>query len=175
MRIGSANIKMFLIVFSMGIVVALLFYTQSIVTKLQQRELAIANLVAKAYQEIGTGQDEDNAATVSRLFSFITDEIAWSKDLSNFPIIIADPDHSYYVQKNVPRVMRDSTLTPDEIQVILAEEAKRIGESTPPIVLRYNDTTITQFIYYDESQLVKELRILPYVEILVASLFILVG
>jgi signal transduction histidine kinase len=167
MKIGSANIKIILVVISMGIVVGLLLYTQSIVTKLQERERAIANLSAKAFEYVGSEQSSTGD------ISFIFDEIIQS--IVDFPIISTDPDHGQFTYRNISYLDEDSSMSYDEEQSYLREEAERMKESNPPMTLKYNDTTIIQYVYYDESDLVKELRYLPYIEILVASLFILIG
>ncbi|MAT39073.1 MAG: two-component sensor histidine kinase [Ectothiorhodospiraceae bacterium] len=166
-KLGSANIKLLLLALSMAIVIALLLYTQSIVTQLQEREYTIANLSAKAYEYLGKDPTSEYDIT------FIFEEII-QKDIADFPIIIADPQQENYKSKNID--------IPDEIQedfdreqVFLRQEAEEMAKETPPIVLKSDDTTVVQYVYYAESDLVKALRVLPYIEIFVATLFILTG
>ncbi len=168
MKFGSAKLKLLLIVISMGIVVGLLLYTQHIVDKLQKRERAIVNLVANAFRSMD-GNDSEGDIT------FVFSEIIQAKEINNFPIIISDPNHEIYSSKNVPYIENNKSLTFEQQQTFLKKEAERMRSVNEPIILRYGDSTITQYVYYDESELVQDLRILPYIEIFVASLFILVG
>ncbi len=44
-----------------------------------------------------------------------------------------------------------------------------------PIELNFAGTRIKQYVHYDESALIKELRLFPYVQLVVVALFILIG
>lgn len=59
----------------------------------------------------------------------------------------------------------------------LREEARRMATVYEPIPIELGSgpEKIMQYIYYDESQLVKELRLFPYVQLLFVGLFVLVG
>mgnify|MGYP003383191795 CR=1 FL=1 len=159
----SANIKIVLVVLAMGIVVALLIHTQSIVRKLQEREHRYADLYVKALEYIGS-ESASNAD-----LTLITDEIINKID---FPIIIADPEHRPSGSKNIEI---DSTLGPEGVTRFLEGKRDAMASTNPPLALLYQDTIVTQYVYYDESDTVKQLRALPYIEIAVAALFIFIG
>ena len=50
-----------------------------------------------------------------------------------------------------------------------------MDHSHPPIKVAYQDTIILSYLHYGESTLVVQLRWLPYIELAVAALFILIG
>lgn len=160
----SSQFKLLLVILAIGIVIALLFYTQSIVRQLQAKEHRYADLYVKALEYIGSEKASENPD-----LTLITEEIIYKID---FPIIIADPDSNPSISKNIPI---DSTLTGERLQQYLVEERDRMAARNPPLALMYGDSTVTQYVYYDESVTVKQLRLLPYVEIAVAGLFILLG
>jgi signal transduction histidine kinase len=160
----SSKFKIVLLILAIGIVIGVLFYTQSIVHKLQAKEHRYADLYVKALQYIGSEKASENPD-----LTLITEEIIYKID---FPIILADPDHNPSTSKNVPI---DSTLKGEALRRFLIEERDRMAAHNPPLALVYQDSIVTQYIYYDESEIVKQLRVLPYIEIVLAGLFILVG
>jgi signal transduction histidine kinase len=160
----SANFKIVLVVLALGIVLGLLFYTQNIVRQLQTKEHRYSNLYVKALEYIGSEKASENPD-----LTLITEEIIYKID---FPIILADPEGIPTSSKNIDI---DSTLKGEALQRFLLEERDRMREHNPPLALMSQDSIVTQYVYYDESELVKHLRVLPYIEIVVASLFILIG
>ena len=159
----SGNIKIALVVLALGIVVALLLHTQSIVRRLQEREHRYADLYVKALEYIGS----ENASNAD--LTLITEEIINKID---FPIIIASPDFLPSGSKNIDI---DSTFNAAETTRFLGEKRDEMAARNPPLALLYQDTIVTQYVYYDESDTVKQLRALPYIEIAVATLFIFIG
>lgn len=158
-----ANFKIVLVVMALGIVIGVLFYTQTIVEKLQERERQSADRYTKAFEYIV----KDASLTGDYTFAFsIIENI-------DFPILMTDPDLVPVSSQNLS--IDSSALSPEEI----IREHERLRDEfagvNPPIVVTYNDTMVLNYVYYDESDLVKQLRALPYIEILVASMFILIG
>jgi signal transduction histidine kinase len=160
----SSKFKLLLVILAIGIVIGLLFYTQSIVRQLQAKEHRYADLYVKALEYIGSEKASENPD-----LTLITEEIIYKID---FPIIIADPDSNPSISKNIPI---DSTLSKERRTRFLLEQRDRMAAKNPPLVLTYQDSIVTNYVYYDESETVKQLRLLPYVEIAVAGLFILLG
>ena len=161
-----ANFKIVLVVLALGIVLAVLFYTQTIVEKLQEREHLSAQRYTRALEWIAS----DGSSTGDFTFAFeMVEDI-------DFPILMTDADGIPLSSQNIE--MDSSSMTPEQITAEHVRLRDKFTESNPPIVIRHiadNDTTVLNYVYYDESDLVKELRALPYIEILVASMFILIG
>ncbi len=160
----SGNFKIALVLLAFGIVVATLLYTQSIVDKLQERERASADLYTRAIKYIVSDASQSGDYTFA--FNMI--------ESIDFPIMQTDEFHN-----PIPGSQRnleiDSTLSEEELIAFLVEERDRMAEINPPIVVTHKDSVVLNYVYYDESKLVKELRVLPYIEILVAAMFILIG
>jgi signal transduction histidine kinase len=159
----SSDIKLVLFFFALAIVVGIMIYTQSIVEKLKVREHRMADLVAKAYQTIGKPTSSDGD------YTFIFDEVINQIDL---PIILTDAEMNPIGSRNV---MLDSTLTDAQRQEALCRERDRIATFNPPIAIYTDSVTISQYVFYDQSPMIGELRFLPVVEILLAGLFVLFG
>lgn len=78
------------------------------------------------------------------------------------------------IWRNVP--VPDSGLTQrDTLELI--RRARAMDEVYPPIPIEldYGAQQLRQYVHYDESVLIRELRIYPYIQLLFVSLFILVG
>ena len=158
----SANFKIVLVFLAILIVVAVLLYTQTIVRKLQEREFENASFYTEAIEYIVNDESPNGDYTFPMK---IVNNI-------DFPILMTDSNHVPQSGKNLPV---DSTLSPDALMAAHLSIRDRMREVNPPIVVTYQDSVVLNFVYYDESDLVKDLRRLPYIEILLAGMFILVG
>ncbi|PLX30934.1 MAG: sensor histidine kinase [Ignavibacteria bacterium] len=166
-RTVPSNFKIALVILAVAIVIATLFYTQSIVEKLQEREHTSADLYTQALEFIISGNGDSRDITFA--FSIVEGKIGQL----DFPILMTDDSLMPISQKNIE--CDSASMTPEEIQAFFIAERERMAEFRPPIVVQPGDSVILNYVFYDESDLVKELRRLPYIEILVATMFILIG
>ncbi len=157
----SANFKIILVLLALALVVGVLLYTQSIVKKLQAREDRSASMYMRAIQYLGSEQSSTGDIT------FVTDYIR----SIDFPILYTDAKQVPIGSLN----MVDPNMPPAKQTEFLIHERDRLKDLHPPLIIKYQDSIIIHYFYYDESRLVKELRILPYIEILLGGLFMLVG
>lgn len=146
----------------MVIVISVLFYTQSIVEKLQEREHTSADLYTRAFEYVA------NDASQSGDYTFAFDMMT----AIDFPLLLTDADKMPLSSRNIDT---NFTLTPEELTQFFIDERDRMAKINPPIVVKHRDSLILNYVYYDESKLVYDLRMLPYIEILVAGMFILIG
>jgi len=161
----SANIKLVLVIIGGIIVVSLLLYSQSLVRKLQDREREIANLYAKAIEYIANA-DTDSALDLTFLFTEIIQTI-------DFPIVLSYPDNTPKLDSH--RNLEVNTSLPKDEQVtFLKGIITKMDEINNPIYIMYQDTVI-EIIHYDESDLLKKLKWLPFYEILISTIFICIG
>jgi nitrogen-specific signal transduction histidine kinase len=158
-----ANFKIVLVVMALGIVLSVLFYTQTIVEKLQEREHLSANRYTKAIEWIA--KDASQSGDYTFAFDMVED--------IDFPILMTDADNLPISAQNLD--IDSASLSPAQLKAVHLKLRDEFAQVNPPIVVTYNDTMVLHYLYYDESDLVKQLRALPYVEILVASMFILIG
>lgn len=163
-KFGSLNIKIALVLTGVFIGLLILFYSQLMVNKIQKRETQIAQLYAKSLEYIA--QDESASGEYSFIFDQIISQI-------NFPIVATDKDYTkvdFY--KNVDI---DTTLPQKVLNDILLREANSLREINTPIKVAYNDSIIFNYVNYGQSSLITELKFLPYFEIIVGGIFIILG
>lgn len=165
---ASVNFKLLLVFIALVIAGGTLYYTQSLVTKLQEKERQIVELYAKGIEYIANTTNPDVDIT------FLFDNIIKPID---FPMIITGGDDDLLVRDkaDVRNVKYDTTLTDSELKIYFAELIKEMDVVHPPIVVAYEDTVILQKIHYGDSELIRQLQFYPYLQILIAALFIILG
>jgi len=174
----SVNIKLGLLVVAILIVGGTLWYTQGVVNQLLAREREIADLYAKSLEYIATSPNEQSD------YSFIFDEVLRSID---FPMILTDGENNPIqpLYSSIRNISLDSSLSPANQERYVRENVVKLDGQNPPIkvVLQpaADDTkargkpVVLQVVHYGESELITRLRWLPYVEIIIAAMFVLVG
>jgi len=164
----TSELKIILLILAFIIVAGTLWYTHTIVRELEANQKRIADLYAKSFEYIGSGK------TQSGDYSFVLDEIIRNID---FPIIQTDaynePVLPYSI--SVRNVKLDSTQTDEEQRLHLKSLIADMDERNPRIKVESGDTLILNYIHYGESKLITRLRILPYIELAVVTLFIFIG
>lgn len=171
----SANIKLILLIIAVVLVVGTLVYTRSIVQQLLQRERDVASLHARSLEFIANRPADKGNEQVD--YSFIFNEVIRSID---FPMVLSDahdePISPYRL--NTRNIEIDSTLSVDQQEEFVRRVLQTLDQRNPPInvILKVTETdSIVQHLHYGESQLITKLRWLPYIEIGVAGMFILIG
>lgn len=181
----SANIKLALVMFAFAIVAGTLYYTNLLVERMQNAERRTAQFYATMLR---TGA---NAEVPSQELTALTYDLTNTID---FPMIYTDkdsvpsgrtyPDGSVSYKEWVKNVDFDETAHPDEQQRQLKSTMRDMADNYPPLVVYQiskndstlkNDSAVIAYIFYGDSKLVKQLRILPFIEIVIISMFILVG
>jgi len=164
--------------FAFLIVAGTLWYTHSIVQRLEVKQKQVADLYARSLEYLA------NAPTMGGDYSFVFDEIIRAID---FPIILTDGQHNPIFLTNdegagIPSLRNayknlelDTTLSYEEQFALLKQHIEEMDSHNPPIRVAYQDTIILNYLHYGESPLVTQLRWLPYVEISIVGLFILIG
>ena len=163
----STNIKLVLFLGAVLIVLATLLYTRSIVQQLLDRERGAADLYAQSFEFIANNTSEQAD------YTFIFDEIIRTID---FPMILSDADNTplrpFY--SSVRNIALDSSGTTEAQETTLRSMIASLDGQNPPIRITVQGSVI-QYLHYGESRLITTLRWLPYVEIAVAGMFILLG
>lgn len=167
----SANLKSALIAGAILLVGALLLYTQSIVERLQAREREVADLYARSLEYIATGETGEGD------FSFIFDEIIKAID---FPIILSDSDrepiqpYSQYIKNIRLNSEADDEKQRDYLKKLIYDMDQR----REPIRVTYEENgelIVLNHLHYGESEIIRQLRWLPIVEVALAGLFIIIA
>ncbi len=161
---SSGRIKILLLGLAFVIVAGILFYTYDIVGRLHDREQQVAGMYARSLEYIA------NAKAGEGDYSFVFNEVVNAID---FPMIETDPASA--VIKNVRNVPVDSTWDNSRRERYLRGLIQEMDEIHSPIIVAYQDTIILSRIHYGESPLIYQLRLLPFVELAVVAIFILIG
>ncbi len=158
----SSNIKRLLLVLAIVLIFSLLRYSQNIVNKLREDLTNMMRFYATVYAQAATEENNQD-------FSFIFDQIIRK---SSIPMIIsADTTKTPTAWRNVG--IKEIELT-DDTRIILEKMMKRMDSANAPIPLIYNDYNLG-YIHYGDTNLIRQLVMLPYVEISVVFLFIFFG
>lgn len=160
--LNTVNIKRFLILLALAIVLGVLYYTNVIVKNLELRERQIANLYAKSIEYIATSPGTSE-------FTFIFDQIILAID---FPVVVTDRDRNPLFYRNLEI---DTTWSQKQRERFLRKEIESMEKTFEPIKIVYGDTLILNYIFYGNSKLVEQLRILPYVIFIAAGIFVMIG
>jgi signal transduction histidine kinase len=168
----SANIKLVLLITAVIIVVATLFYTRGLVNELLAREHEVADIYARSIEFVANRPPEKLGEQSD--YSFIFDEMIRTID---FPVVLSDrfnaPLEPYATSaKNVPY---DSTLSAEQQREYFSRLIADLDKVNPPIRVSLQDSVVINYVHYGNSPLIVRLRWLPYIEIAVAGMFIILG
>jgi signal transduction histidine kinase len=166
----SGRLKIFLLILAFIIIGATLWYTHNLVHALSQKEKEIADLYAKSLEYLA------NSEAGNGDYSFLFSEII-STNAIDFPVIMTNRDNepTYPYSANIKNIILDSTLSRESQREHLKDLMTEMDYARPPIKVAYQDTIVLSYLHYGESALVVQLRQLPYIELAVAALFILIG
>lgn len=164
---SSSNVKVFLLALAFVIVGGTLWYTHEIVLELQAKQKEIADLYAKSFEYLGGGKTPDGD------YSFVLDNIIRNID---FPIISTDANNEPTApySKNIRNVELDTTLSLEQQRLFLKQLLVEMDGFNAPIKVQYG-STILNYVHFGESKLITRLRLLPYIELSMVALFILIA
>lgn len=164
-KFKSFNIKIALFLIGVIIAILILLFTQSIVKDIQLREKQIVNLYAKSLEYLANDRNETGE------YDFIFNEIILQID---FPVIATDKENKNILfVKNVEYDSTKKLTKSDTLRFF--ELVKEMDEKNPPILVTLQDTIVLNVIHYGESKLVRDLKVLPYIELIIAVLFVSLG
>ena len=158
---NSVNIKLGLFFVGLILIIGLLAYSNSIVSRLKNDNREIVKLYSEI---IAKTVNEDSDTNLSFVFDEIIKKV-------QFPIIYSDPESKPIYVRNL-----SERLTSEELQKFLAS----MDQQNDPIPIVYmdrdsNESIILGYLHYGDSDLIRKLQWLPYLEIGVVALFIFIG
>ena len=165
---ASVNIKIILLIIAVLIAIGTLYYTNNLVSKLQEKERQIVELYAKGIEYVANTTNPDVDIT------FLFDNIIKPID---FPLILSDADGNvnFYNKTDIRNIEIDSTITEEKFKIFIAEMIREMDAAHPPIEVTYEDSIILTKIHYGDSEHIKQLRYYPYIQLLIAAMFIVLG
>ena len=165
--ISKWQIKVVLTALGLGIMGLVLSYTKLIVDDLVENELRTvdlyAGLLARSAQE---ANDQELLFYLDRAYSSI-----------HFPVVITDADEQpiYPYQQFLLNVSIDTTASVDVQRQQLLQLIAEMKQEYEPYEIVDPDGAVIQKIFYTNSAIVRRLRFMPFVEILVVTVFIFIG
>lgn len=166
-----SRFKIGLILSGFIIVAGILWYTHTIVQLLQDREKQIADLYAKSLAYLAASR------SVEGDYSFVFDEVIRKSYFIDFPIVLTDADNEPIIptENAFKNLVLPQDLSDEQQRAELRRIVAELDRQNPPIRVTYQDTVVLNLVHYGESPLVTQLRWLPYVEISIIAVFILIG
>lgn len=162
------QIKIVFVFCGFAILVAVVWYTQSLLDELTIREQQTIKLYADIYRR--SLEPNADLEEIAFLFDKISPTIS-------FPIIITDhndiPNKPFNV--NTKNVFIDKTKSEEEQEKYLINLVREMSKEYPPIIVQENSGKILQKFYYTNSSLISRLKYFPMVEIIIVTVFILIG
>jgi nitrogen-specific signal transduction histidine kinase len=162
------QIKIVFVLCGFAILVAVVWYTQSLLDELTVREQQTIKLYADIYRR--SLEPNADLEEIAFLFDKISPTIS-------FPIIITDhndiPNKPFNV--NTKNVFIDTTKSLEQQEKYLINLVREMSKEYPPIIVQENSGKILQKFYYTNSSLISRLKYFPMVEIIIVSVFILIG
>lgn len=162
---ASVNLKIVLLIIAVLIAIGTLYYTQTIVRKLQEKERQIVELYAKGIEYLANTTNPDVDIT------FLFDNIIKPID---FPLIQSDAENNVYNRTDIRNIEIDTNLTSEQFKSFIAEQITEMDATHPPIEVKYEGIVINK-IHYGDSEHIKQLRYYPYIQLSIAALFIIIG
>lgn len=161
-------IKFFLLLIALVIAAATLLYTDYVIKQLQEREKRIATLYAKGLEYVANSNEPEKDYTF--IFENIIQEI-------DFPLILTDAEDN--VNPEDLTLLRnidiDSNFTVEQKIKFIRELIRKMDEAHQPILVKYADTIVLSKIHYGDSKLIEELKYYPYIQLMIATAFILLA
>lgn len=158
---NSVNIKLGLFFVGLILIIGLLAYSNSIVSRLKNDNREIVKLYSEI---IAKTVNEDSDTNLNFVFDEIIKKV-------QFPIIYSDPESKPIYARNL-----SDRLTSEELQKSL----ESMDQQNDPIQIFYtdpdsNESILLGYLHYGDSDLIRKLQWLPYLEIGVVALFIFIG
>ncbi len=150
--------KIVLLIFAVNIAVMSLLYTNQLVRKLAREEQKKVNQWTQAMELVSSADPEEDVG-------FHLDII---KDNETIPIILTDEQGNIISASNL-----DTFLMANDPNY-LKEELLDMKRANEPIVIEYLEGS-KNYVFYNNSTLLSQLKYYPYYQIIIISLFLLVS
>ncbi|MBI5470920.1 MAG: HAMP domain-containing histidine kinase [Ignavibacteriae bacterium] len=165
---GTANFKILLLVIAIAIVVGMLFYSQNMINRLLAKEREVVDLYARSLEYLAS--EQSSAGDIS----FVFDEIVRAID---FPMVLTDAQNNPIqpLRASARNVSIDTSLSHEDQTALLRDIIRSLDEQNAPLRVALQDTIVLNYLHYGESDLIRRLRLMPYIQFALAGLFIVVA
>ncbi len=167
---SSINIKIPLLIVALIIATGTLFYTQNLVQELQEKETQIVQFYARGIEYVANISPNED---ITFLFENILKPI-------NFPLINSGPNNRILINNkanitDVRNIPYDTSLSKKQLESFFEKKIKEMDKIHKPISVMYKDSVVLQKIHYGDSALINQLKYYPFIQIIIAALFVLLA
>jgi two-component sensor histidine kinase len=156
---GSYKSIVFLL--AIGLILSLHLYTQHIIGQLREEARSLVLFYARMYARVA---ETESTSDISFIFEQIIQR-------TNFPLIQTDSDKNPVGWKGIQVDAGDRS---EEAMKTVTEMIAQMDREIDPVPIKYKNL-ILGYLYYGDSRLIQQLQWLPYIEIGIIGLFILLG
>lgn len=152
--------KIIILIMAFTAVLASVMYTNHLAGKLAEEEQQRMAIWAEATRQLIMAEPGDDIDFVSSIIEGNT----------TIPVFMTDKDGNYLLSRNVnlPKKLQQEGHE-DEANAYYQKKVDQLRENSEPIEVRTR--RVRQYIYYDESNLLRQLHYLPYIQLLLIIAF----
>lgn len=157
--------KILILIVAFAAMAGSIMYTNHLAHQLAEEEHQRMNIWAEATRQFILAEPGEDINFVSSIIEGNT----------SIPVFMTDQDGRYMFSRNVklPKRLQQEGRE-EEVAAYYQKEVDRLRESTEPIEVRLGPDMV-QYIYYDESNLLRQLQYLPYIQLLLILAFGLIA
>jgi nitrogen-specific signal transduction histidine kinase len=168
---ASVRIKIALVVFAILIGAGTILYTNTLVKRLEQKEKQVVQLFADGLQYVANANSESTDIT------FLFEKIIRPID---FPMVLTDKNDSVstFDQSSIRNIEFDANQPKEKLKKFFDQTLSEMDAVHKPIEVKFvngKDTIVIQKIHFGESKLIKQLRYYPFIQLLLAFFFVIIG
>lgn len=153
------NWKNLLVVIAVMIALTALYYANQLTKKLAHEERKKVEIVQQAFEIVA----KENSGDLTLAFTLINSN-------ETIPLINTDSKDNIININNIDTV---STQDGEKNSNLLKEKLAELKAMHPPITIKISDTE-KQYVYYGESELLRQLRMFPYILLIILFLFLII-
>lgn len=175
----SANIKLVLVFTAFLIVTATLYYTQQLVEEMKRTEQKGAALYAEIMNRWANEVGEPSPQFTELYYEVINNpksiEFPMILTGSDFePLGFPNDDGTISFTSNIKNIDLDTMASSEEQDRYLRVMIAEMRATYDPLPV-YDGTSVINYIVYSDSYVIRQMRILPWIGILIMAMFIFVG
>ncbi len=164
----KANFKAFLFLIGIALIISGLWYSQNLVSVLEKKTAEAVKFRIKLLEQ-SLNNPESNTD-----IDFLFNEVIQNAD---YPLIYTDTENNPRSWRNIDSDIDHKSFEEftHEDSVKLFKALEKIKSENPPIPIKYQNKIILGYYYYGYPEVLYKLRLFPYLTIIAAIIFGLVG
>ncbi|MGC9151842.1 MAG: sensor histidine kinase [Microbacter sp.] len=159
MIVKPLHLRLIFIAIASVIALVSLFFTNRLVNRLAKEERQKIEIWAEATRLVANS-NSDSQTDLTLIMHVLEGN-------TTIPVVMVDNHDQFIASRNIVEPKKN-------VQIFREKIIRRLKYKHPPIVIDIAPAT-KQFIYYDDSLIIKELAYFPYIQLGVIALFILVS